>query len=187
MGTRNLTMVVLNKEIRVAQYGQWDGYLEGQGKTVAEFIQKRLSDPDDLAKFRRKVDESVFVDDDTINERCRGKKCPANFSRDTAADILGMILDSPAGIELSNQQEFAGDSLFCEWAYLLDLDRETLEVYKGFNREPLPKGSRFENAPRGDDKPSDYYPIRLLGEIQFSRVTPDAVCALEPSDKEESA
>jgi hypothetical protein len=32
MGTRNLTIVIADKKIKVAQYGQWDGYIEGNGK-----------------------------------------------------------------------------------------------------------------------------------------------------------
>ena len=42
MGTRNLT-IVRNKEgiIRVAQYGQWDGYPEGQGITALNFIKNK--------------------------------------------------------------------------------------------------------------------------------------------------
>lgn len=31
MGTRNLTAVYLDGQYKVAQYGQWDGYPEGQG------------------------------------------------------------------------------------------------------------------------------------------------------------
>lgn len=38
MGTRNLTCVVLDGEYKVAQYGQWDGYPEGQGRTILEFL-----------------------------------------------------------------------------------------------------------------------------------------------------
>lgn len=40
MGTRNLTCVVVDGEMKVAQYGQWDGYPEGQGATCCEFIQE---------------------------------------------------------------------------------------------------------------------------------------------------
>lgn len=35
MGTRNLTAVYLDGQYKVAQYGQWDGYPEGQGHNGA--------------------------------------------------------------------------------------------------------------------------------------------------------
>ena len=38
MGTRNLTIVHKNGEYKVAQYGQWDGYPEGLGATLLNFL-----------------------------------------------------------------------------------------------------------------------------------------------------
>ena len=38
MGTRNLTMVYLNGEYKVAQYGQWDGYPEATGCLILKFL-----------------------------------------------------------------------------------------------------------------------------------------------------
>ena len=38
MGTRNLTVVYVDGEYRVAQYGQWDGYPSGQGMTCLKFL-----------------------------------------------------------------------------------------------------------------------------------------------------
>jgi hypothetical protein len=43
MGTRHLTMVVSNNETKVAQYGQWDGYPEGQGVTILTFLRSKDS------------------------------------------------------------------------------------------------------------------------------------------------
>jgi len=38
MGTRHITQVRYGDEIRVSQYGQWDGYPAGQGLTVFRFL-----------------------------------------------------------------------------------------------------------------------------------------------------
>lgn len=55
MGTRNLTMVVKNKKTKVAQYGQWDGYPSGQGRTILEFLKTR-----DLKKFADQLEKVSF-------------------------------------------------------------------------------------------------------------------------------
>ena len=42
MGTRNLTMVIdQTGTLKVAQYGQWDGYPAGQGSVVLEFAKNK--------------------------------------------------------------------------------------------------------------------------------------------------
>lgn len=40
MGTRGLTMVICDGETKVAQYGQWDHYPEGNGITCLEFTKR---------------------------------------------------------------------------------------------------------------------------------------------------
>ena len=42
MGTRNLTVVFMDGEYKVAQYGQWDGYPEGQGITCFNFLHDKM-------------------------------------------------------------------------------------------------------------------------------------------------
>jgi hypothetical protein len=44
MGTRNLVAVYLDGIHRIAQYGQWDGYPSGQGKTVLSFLRETLAE-----------------------------------------------------------------------------------------------------------------------------------------------
>jgi hypothetical protein len=90
------------------------------------------------------------------------KKYPY-LTRDNGADILNMVYAAEGDelIWLNNSVDFAADSLFCEWAYLIDLDKNVLEVYQGFNNKPLNKDQRFSNMPK-DREDSEYYPIRMI-------------------------
>ena len=187
MGTRNLTMVIANGETKVAQYGQWDGYPEGQGATALNFLINN-----DLVEFKHKLNSVKFVNGAKEKEianwlksmGCENgwmdgtqadeyKKRYPLLSRDNGADILQMIMDSTEDINwVTDSSEFAGDSLFCEWAYVIDLDKNTFEVYEGFNTKPLTIDDRFfylsaeadkENEKRksyGSD--SEYYPIKMV-------------------------
>lgn len=69
MGTRNLTIIKVDNEIKVAKYCQWDGYPTGQGKSIAEFIQNGL----DLKKLKANVRKIQNAEIDHI------KKCWANI------------------------------------------------------------------------------------------------------------
>ena len=191
MGTRHLIAVVAGGKYRVAQYGQWDGYPEGQGVTVFQFCK----DPKKLELLATKVllcdevtpdafkaawvacgasPDSEFVSME-VGEKFR-EKFP-HLSRECGAGILELIASSSEGLALQMNQGFAGDSLFCEWAYVIDLDARRLEVFKGFNKEPLPAGARFSLERFAKESPGQkledrsqpnphsgdrYYPVREL-------------------------
>jgi hypothetical protein len=63
-------------------------------------------------------------------------------------------------IGVIDNSDFAADSLFCEWAYVIDFDKNTFEVYKGFNKEPLDPSERFFHLT--DKKDGEYYPVQHL-------------------------
>jgi hypothetical protein len=198
MGTRNLTIVTLKNEYKVAQYGQWDGYPSGQGTTICEFIQNKMN----LEKFKKAVSECSYIDPKKFEEMWRkagadergliewskgkafGKKYP-EFDRDAAAGILELIQESGVRL-LKNSLDFAGDSLMCEWAYVLDLDNEILEVYQGFNKRPLDENERFAFLkPKDfDGKDYSYYQVRLLKKIPFKDATPEAMEQIEQTEVE---
>lgn len=46
MGTRNITRVIVNNQLKVCQYCQWDGYPTAAGNSIADFI--RESDDDHM-------------------------------------------------------------------------------------------------------------------------------------------
>lgn len=150
MGTRHLTIVKFGGEYKIAQYGQWDGYPEGQGVTTLEFLRK-IVEKNMVDQFADKVQACRWVTKselETIEIHCRELKrwqdVYPEFSRDTGADILQMVMDSENGLVLQNSIDFAADSLFCEWAWLIDLDTGTFEAYAGFNQaKPLTENDRF--------------------------------------------
>ncbi|RYP64539.1 hypothetical protein DL771_008728 [Monosporascus sp. 5C6A] len=125
MGTRHLVLVYYKGQYRIAQYGQWDGYPEGQGVTVLRFV----SDPENLSKLRSVLDaESMLyeptkdqlnawyaemqrvsqehyarpppTDERELEERCNvlhpGRDVCPSVSRDTGADILRLVADATA-------------------------------------------------------------------------------------------
>lgn len=152
MGTRHLTAVYINGEYKVAQYGQWDGYPEGQGMTCLNFA-RRIADKIEREKFAAKVRAAQWITEaeaDAINRRIESgelenwqEEYPA-LTRDTGSEILNVVMNAPDGIKLNNEISFAADSLFCEWAWVIDLDAGTFEGFKGFNTDrPLTPEDRF--------------------------------------------
>lgn len=168
MGTRNLTCVVLNGEYKIAQYGQWDGYPSGQGNTALRFIRQLVRNPKKMTRFVEYLQKCKFysteeleaLDQSTPNEMF--ERLYPHLCRNMGAEILERVYNSPDGLSLFSQIDFAGDSLFCEWTYVLDLDKKTFEVYAGFNQKALLPDERFFNSP----KDRDYYPVKLL--VSFS-------------------
>jgi hypothetical protein len=74
--------------------------------------------------------------------------------------------------------DFGADSLFCEYAYVLDMDNNVLEFYRGFQKKPHGCG-RWATMPvvRPEDK-EKYYPIKLMFSIPFSEIKENGLEAL---------
>lgn len=197
MGTRNLTMVIKGEKPVVAQYGQWDGYPSGQGMTALKFLRSKSLD-----KFKKKLElirfatdedvaevesfmKSIGVNDGWMDMDQAGKYHQAYpfLTRDNGAQILQMIQDNKDPIFLTDSSDFAKDSLFCEWAYVIDLDKNTFEVYEGFNESPLEDGERFHGDKKED---SEYFPVRAIKTYSLDELpTPTQFLKdLEPVEEE---
>jgi hypothetical protein len=185
MGTRNLTMVVSNGQTKIAQYGQWDGYPSGQGVTALNFLRSA-----DMKSFKEKVDNLKWLtpeQETAINEVPNWAAIYPYLSRDMAADILEYITKNDV-IGLMNKEAFAGDGLFCEYGYVVDLDKQTFEVYQGFGHGKLSADERFSHLEGKQTNSGDYYaPIRLMKLYKLSELpTEDEfVSDLEGVEEEE--
>jgi len=176
MGTRHLIAVYINGEYKIAQYGQWDGYPEGQGLEVLDFLitQKtennfeRFKQKLKLVRFKTEADQKVFdaySKSIGISETARfisleqAQKIDTKFpflSRDLGATILNKVNETEEPIWLVNSIDFAQDSLFCEFAYVIDFDTNKFEIYTGFRTTPSRKG-RFKAI----ENNNGYYAIGL--------------------------
>lgn len=170
MGTRNLTAVYMNGKYRVAQYGQWDGYPEGQGMTCLHFLRDTMNEKE----FRKALTLIHFIDEEMLEKilnkfdgaygflTSTGSKDLEHWfpeiSRNTGAKILELIQRGKAAF-LVNRLTFAADSLFCEWAYVIDLDKRTFEVYKGYNNTSLTEDDRFYFLHKFEEK--EYSGVKL--------------------------
>lgn len=165
MGTRNLTKVIdKNGTLRVAQYGQWDGYPGGQGKSMLAFISEYgMLDKIEmsLAKCRwidqAQIDQMyVRYENLTIFEELRNGMSGLSIafptiSRDTCTDILKVIVYSNEDVALSDESDFEKDQLMCEGVFTLNYQtREFITTYHGktvsFSFDQIPTVEEYLNS-----------------------------------------
>ena len=156
MGTRHLTVVIKDNEIKLSQYGQWDGYFTYSGTKFLEFVKENLqSKSKKRQKYRiktfgekidtlQKVDEKTYQEfiaikdkygfDNTLNKSQFAIPFDImfpQFSRDTGVRILDIINRIQAYMFNSNYKfpvilEF--DGVGCtEFVNVINLDTE--EIY----------------------------------------------------------
>lgn len=169
MGTRHLIAVYLDGVHKVAQYGQWDGYPGGAGSDVLNFLRGITSDPSLEEQFKDNVRSCTWIEEAELKELWDSQTSNdfrinfPEFSRDTGSKILSLIRENP-NLRLRDQLSFAAEGLMCEWAYVIDLDNRTFDVYKGFHKSDPPAGERFSAMPRAvrhDGSPHEYSPVHL--------------------------
>jgi hypothetical protein len=139
MGTRHLIKVIYNKETKVAQYGQWDGYPDGQGITIIKFFDEEGN----IDKLKNKLSSVRFCDEKKDKAFVDGVESEMDYwrhrgelhkttnqiwfetfnSRNIGAEILNNIVESEMDdIILFDESDFIEEPLFCEWAYIINLD-----------------------------------------------------------------
>ncbi|GAA4157664.1 hypothetical protein [Actinomadura keratinilytica] len=171
MGTRGFIAFVVDATEKTA-YNHWDSYPQGLGLEVLGWL-RAASDSIDALRERARALRVVDPDSEpTPADIARLTRCLGPGAATGRLDDWHMLLRQTEGrphlmLEvgvIEDAGDFPLDSLYAEWGYVIDLDAETFEVYRGFQTAPHGKG-RF--AHRAADSPqrvtsSTYYPVALV-------------------------
>lgn len=191
MGTRGIIGHKLNGT-HYGAYNHHDSYPDGLGKEALEFIAKVNKDKGwEALKERiealKYVKESDTPDVDIAKPMAQKYSGVRNVVRTKA--YVGMdwynLLRAIQGVGYYNEIyagrlgyyinsiEFIIDSLFCEYAYIMNLDDMTLDMYLGFQTKQQ-EGNPFafkRNQIIYDEDTHIYYPCALIGTMPLKGIT----------------
>lgn len=201
MGTRGLVGFVLNEKW-YATYNHFDSYPSYLGMNVLEFCKS----VDDWEILKERVANLTLVDEETpapadLIEKysCYGEteRNGVQVASGTLTDWYNLLRQIQGAQTLHeiyvgnlehmiDYHKFMEDSLFCEWAYIIDLDEMGLRVYKGFNKD-APNPNKFNFLPPDVDPnfvDQGYYPVRLLYTYNLKKL-PEFILGVTNEFKEQ--
>ena len=98
-----------------------------------------------------------------------------------------MVQNHSEGMKLQDSIDFAADGLFCEWAWVIDLDAGTFEGYCGFGQTPLAENDRFYFL-RDLEEDNGYHGVRLAAKWNLDALPADEefLAAFKNDEEEET-
>lgn len=162
-----MTYVIVDGSARISSLSCMDGYPSGEGKGILAFLSNRKN----VDKLRRSLDRCEPLTDEFVQrmrqtyggswEEAYIESHPQHIYFG-GARMLESLVSSRGAVTVRN---WPGDRRFDDWAYVVDLDAERFEVYKGTNREPVPEGQRFYDSGGMDEH--GYFPFRMVASYDF--------------------
>jgi hypothetical protein len=162
MGTRGFLGWKIDGQVTLT-YNHFDSYPTGLGVQVVSDLREQdvTTLKDRLAGVAKVEGQDVPTEEELILfaelvPNVTADRDWYNTLHHLQGDLAG-ILDSRITPEVG--EDWARDSLFCEWGYLIDLDDNELQVYKGFQQGAVPIVGRWAT-----DTPNEngYLPVSLI-------------------------
>ena len=174
MGTRGFVGVYVDGQTK-GIYNHFDSYLQGLGLSTATDI-SLIAEKYPNINFEEKARDWIAVDEDTkpTKEQIKEYKKHSDLSVSSRSyedwycllrNLQGEIVQHLAEVRhYFDSKNFLDDSLFCEWAYIWNLDDNLFEVYKGFQKRRHRKGRYAKNKPNENG----YYPVALIHRFDIN-------------------
>jgi hypothetical protein len=184
MGTRGLFGLRKNNKDKI-MYNHFDSYPSCLGEEMVEYVKNHSKEEmtalyDKLIMVDEEFNTSQFTEEqkekykefmkknDFFSHTIAGTKTAENITMYCFLhEFQGRLYkyDEYPEIDLMiDNHDFIKCSLFCEWAYIINLDTNKLEVWEGFQEKPQ------ENNRYGVEKDNGFYPCALVKEIDFQEI-----------------
>lgn len=181
MGTRGSLIIAIDGVLKET-YNHYDSYPEELGENILTELKKIDAGGEDAwKKFKANAKKLKLVGKSkaskTLQEKytkfydghvnggdkadwyCLLRECQgANYIPNIASGEVAHMVDGSG---------FHKDSLFCEYAYVIDLDKMEIEFYEGFqNKKQV--GNRF-----GEVAAKTYFPVAKVGSLPLIGISKD--------------
>jgi len=142
MGTRGLWGFHYKKKDKLT-YNHFDSYPTGLGQTIKEFVSHHsIKKLEKMALKIKLVNEQEMPTATQIRECSRFANLHVGHQK--LSDWYCLLRETQGHPNayatklcyMIDNKKFIQDSLFCEYAYIINLDTKQLEIYIGFQNEP---------------------------------------------------
>lgn len=180
MGTRGAWGFIKDGVGKVT-YNHFDSDPPCLGSSIVEFIQTCAKEKEDFLKLFSKI---KLVDSSSKPPKKEIERCvKLGLATDPVKpDWYWLLHDMQEDIHILRKvkrmidnKTFLEDSLFCEYAYIINLDTNMLEIYQGSNKDPEAPG-RYAKLGKNESNP--YYGVALKDEIPLDTIKTTEIDAL---------
>jgi len=191
MSTRGACGFRYNGKLFVT-YKHSDSYPVYLGKKVVDFCKttKEWEAVKQKVSNLIKVGQCDLADDNVVDEYVNKGYCNTNYSDGDKKEFY-CLFHNIQGVRyleeivngnikhLIDSEKFLKDSLFCEFAYIINLDTMELDFYEGFNKS-VDKNSNlpFEQVANEDG----YFPVKYVGSYKLDNIPENWMKKLFPKE-----
>lgn len=188
MSTRGAIAFIIDGEEKIT-YNHSDSYPECLGVAMLNWARRhrhaltcdlhrgQSGGPVDLARKLRVVDPNSTPSAEDI-ARLR-PQADLNVGERKITDWYCLLRNTQgdpdeilkAGV-IENGAPFVADSLYCEWAYAIDLDGRTFEVFRGFQKRPHSAGRWADR--QSIDGSRGYHAVALIASWPLDKLPSEA-------------
>lgn len=171
MGTRGCYGFYKNG-ITKATYNHFDSYPSVLGENILDFAGNTS-----LKNMNNIFDKIELVREDDIPTIEQIENCQdftdLSVSSQNIIDFYCLLRKAQGDLNayktnlkyMIDSRDFLGDSLFCEYGYIINLDKNVLEFYKGFNK--VPQNNRYSKFA---NEKEEYKECKLLAEYPLTEI-----------------